>query len=109
MTKKYLDNNGFTHIWGKLKEYFQKKSDTSLTTTDKTVVGAINELKDAQTLIDLILQKAMEKRTIQTQKDIHGDTGIQLAALIGSKETVEKLLTYGFDKGIQNNVKFYNL
>ena len=66
-------------------------------------------VQDAQPLIDLILQNAMEKRAIQTQKDIHGDTGLHLASLIGSKESVEKLLAYGFDKGIQNNVKFYNL
>lgn len=62
-------------------------------------------IEQAQPLIDLILGKAQDKKAIKQQKDIHGDTPLHLAALTGSKESIEKLLNYGFSRQVQNNVR----
>lgn len=62
-------------------------------------------LQQAQPLIDLILVNARNKAAICQQKDIHGDTALHLAALTGSRETIEKLLNYGFNKEARNNVR----
>jgi len=61
-------------------------------------------IQQAQPLIDLILLHARDKQSICKQKNIHGDTALHLAALINSKEAIEKLLDYGFNKEAQNNV-----
>ena len=41
----FFDNITFKHFLQKLKDLFQTKTDNTLNTTNKTVTGAINELK----------------------------------------------------------------
>lgn len=62
-------------------------------------------VQQAHPLLDLILENARDKGTICTQKNIHGDTALHLAALTGSRVSVVKLLKYGFNKEAQNNVR----
>eukprot|EP00826_Nyctotherus_ovalis_P031021 TRINITY_DN2476_c0_g1_i6.p1 TRINITY_DN2476_c0_g1~~TRINITY_DN2476_c0_g1_i6.p1 ORF type:complete len:257 (-),score=55.76 TRINITY_DN2476_c0_g1_i6:147-917(-) len=61
-------------------------------------------VQQAHPLLDLILENARDKATICTQKNIHGDTALHLAALTGSRVSVVKLLKYGFTKEVQNNL-----
>ena len=90
-----ITNNGVEIDNEVVPTTYQKKTDNSLTTTNKTVVGAINELNTGVSDIDtLIPAQASLSNQLADKNFVNSSVATNTANFLGTFETLSDLSTY---------------